>query len=169
MQAIKAIFDKLSSMCIGTTYCVEMAMCEVYGEAAYDLLRTSKREEYSALQIVESQYRNKQTHVQGLQWTKVDCVEDFEKVYSTGASKRTKAATAANASSSRSHAVVFVNASTQNDRLGVPEVSATLHLADLAGNERSKPDTASHHHSTLRCDSSGNHLCMKLNRLLFEL
>jgi hypothetical protein len=139
LLAMETIFGQLESMCIGSKYHVKVAMCEIYGEVSYDLLSSGE----STVRVFDCQDR-KATHIQGLEWMDINSCSEFMKLYQMGKKGRRTGNTAANADSSRSHAVIFVHVSSWNHRLG-RSTSATLHFADLAGNERSRADDAAHH------------------------
>ena len=72
--------------------------------------------------------------VQGLTWRQVSTTEEVHKVLREGSKNRATAATALNAHSSRSHALISVKV-TLSPASGQPSTSM-IHLVDLAGSER---------------------------------
>ena len=69
----------------------------------------------------------------GLTWRPVTCADDVEAALGQAHGARATAATALNAASSRSHAIVSVRVAGVRDGVSV---TSTLHLVDLAGSER---------------------------------
>ncbi|CAG9565552.1 unnamed protein product [Danaus chrysippus] len=107
---------------------------EIYNEKVHDLLATEilplnslpRRKGNARKDLRVREHPTKGTYVQNLRRVPVHDLEALLSVVSEGTRRRRTAATKRNSSSSRSHAL-----------LELSTASATLHLADLAGSEKS--------------------------------
>ncbi|KAI8466291.1 MAG: the Kifc3 motor domain in complex with Adp [Monoraphidium minutum] len=126
-----------------------VAVMEIYNEAVHDLLALSApppgnggggpgadavsrcTRDVSALGAGE--LPPNMDRVQGLVWRPVSTPDEVQAALLQGGRARKTAATALNAASSRSHALVSVKV--RNSQQGRP-VTTMLHLVDLAGSER---------------------------------
>ncbi|XP_032521412.2 kinesin-like protein K39 [Danaus plexippus] len=113
---------------------ITVSYLEIYNERVHDLLATEvlplnslpRRKGNARKDLRVRENPSKGTYVQNLRRVPVHDLEALLSVVSEGARRRRTAATKRNSSSSRSHAL-----------LELSTASATLHLADLAGSEKS--------------------------------
>ncbi|KAF6259988.1 P-loop containing nucleoside triphosphate hydrolase protein [Scenedesmus sp. NREL 46B-D3] len=113
----------------------QVAMLEIYNEAVRDLLAMSASMGGAALQPQQQRVPRLvwQRGVPGLVWRRVSTPAEVRAALREGARARATAATALNAASSRSHALVCVKV--QGVREG-RAFTTMMHLVDLAGSER---------------------------------
>ena len=73
--------------------------------------------------------------VQDLSEFEIEGIDDLQNIIKIGNERRTVAATGANLTSSRSHAILIFNVVTENRDEAYPTM-AKLQIVDLAGSER---------------------------------
>ncbi|KAK3264358.1 kinesin-like protein [Cymbomonas tetramitiformis] len=130
--AVTSIFRNVRSMKqTDGEYTVSCSYLEVYNEVIYDLLVQKS----TALDLREDPNGN--VKVSGLRSLEVSDVKDIMKLLETGNARRKTESTKANATSSRSHAVLEIQVN-HASRPGVHAQSTLgkLALVDLAGSER---------------------------------
>ena len=119
---------------------VSISYLEVYNEKLYDLLTPLPTAEGQSRKTLEPREdpRLGIVKVAGLSEVHVSSTTDVLSLIATGSTRRTMESTAANAVSSRSHAVLQVNVScTKYYNAGRKRVTTgTMSLIDLAGSER---------------------------------
>ncbi|XP_051555134.1 kinesin-like protein KIF2C isoform X3 [Myxocyprinus asiaticus] len=115
--------------------CPYVSFFEIYNGKVFDLLNKKEK-----LRVLEDE--KQQVNVVGLQEVPVSSVDDVIKMIERGSACRTSGQTFANASSSRSHAVLQVVLRRRNFLHG------KFSLVDLAGNERGT-DVSSNDRSTI--------------------
>uniref|UniRef100_A0AAG5DS21 Kinesin-like protein n=2 Tax=Anopheles atroparvus TaxID=41427 RepID=A0AAG5DS21_ANOAO len=120
---------------------VSASFCEIYSGKVFDLLANKRK-----LRVLED--GKKVVQLVGLTEKEVDTVEEVLAIISGGTSVRTSGQTAANANSSRSHAIFSL---TLRPR-GSNKIHGKFSFIDLAGNERGA-DTSSEDRRT-RMESS---------------
>lgn len=119
---------------------VDMDLCpyvtffEIYNGKVFDLLNKKTK-----LRVLEDE--KQQVNVVGLQEVPVSCVDDVIKMIERGSACRTSGQTFANASSSRSHAILQVILRRRNFLYG------KFSLVDLAGNERGTDVSSNDRHT----------------------
>ncbi|KAI8896766.1 P-loop containing nucleoside triphosphate hydrolase protein [Globomyces pollinis-pini] len=129
-QTMHELFSLIDQMASTTVFEITLSFLEVYNETIRDLFTKSSK----SLDIREDDSR---VIVAGLSEHVPKNVDHVMKLLIQGNENRTKAYTAANAASSRSHAVLQIhikqrNKSYENDQIKI----ATLSIIDLAGSER---------------------------------
>ncbi|EGT45851.1 hypothetical protein CAEBREN_18481 [Caenorhabditis brenneri] len=134
-RLVNALFQRINSQEVPESFTVTVSMFEVYGDNVYDLLRADKVK-------LNVHGDEKSCTVVNLTAVPVIDLKGALKQLATGCHYRTKAETAMNAMSSRSHAVftVFVEKTATADSDSA--FSAKLQLVDLAGSERLKKTEA---------------------------
>lgn len=134
-RLVNALFQRIMASEVPESFTVTVSMFEVYGDNVYDLLRADKVK-------LNVHGDEKNCTIVNLTAVPVIDLKGALKQLATGCHYRTKAETAMNAMSSRSHAVftVFV------EKTATPDCetafSAKLQLVDLAGSERLKKTEA---------------------------
>lgn len=129
---MKELFDRISDLRDTRTIDVSLSYLEIYNETIKDLLQPSDKllslRENSDHRIIVS---NLSTH-------KPETVEAVMDMILQGNKHRTVSPTEANATSSRSHAVLQINVVQKNRTAALtePHTFATLSIIDLAGSER---------------------------------
>lgn len=129
---MKELFDRISDLRDTRTIDVSLSYLEIYNETIKDLLQPSDKllslRENSDHRILVS---NLSTH-------KPETVEAVMDMILQGNKHRTVSPTEANATSSRSHAVLQINVVQKNRTAALtePHTFATLSIIDLAGSER---------------------------------
>jgi len=123
-QAVQELYD-LASVHAGGAVTFYMSFFEIYGGKVMDLLNGKKK-----LQILEDKFQRIQ--VQGLEEKEARTSQDMLDIINYGHSIRTTHQTAANDTSSRSHAICCVSI---RDASGTKQLGKLL-LVDLAGSER---------------------------------
>ena len=115
----------LADLCVSGLEGSQISVCflEIYNETVKDLLNQTDRN----LNIQENQ--SGEIQVPELAEFPVGDSETLHEVIDYGNSRRTVAATSANKTSSRSHAILIFNVQTGNFK-------AKLQIVDLAGSER---------------------------------
>lgn len=108
---------------------VKCCFVEVYQEKVHDLLNSD-----DDIKIKIRMNKKGETILEGVTYHYISGIEDALKYIDEGSRRRTKAATLANESSSRSHACMMIVVS-QTKRDGTA-LKGTLNFADLAGSER---------------------------------
>jgi len=108
---------------------VKCCFVEVYQEKVRDLLNSD-----DDINIKIRMNKKGETILEGVTYHYISGIEDALKYIDEGLGRRTKAATLANESSSRSHALMMIVVS-QTKRDGTA-LKGTLNFADLAGSER---------------------------------
>lgn len=131
MQELYKRIDNLSETKI---FDVSLSFLEIYNETIRDLLNPTADHK----KLILREDVNQKISVSNLSSHKPNSVEDVMQLLIIGNSNRTTSPTDANATSSRSHAVLQINVS-QRDKIS--DVSqqhtfATLSIIDLAGSER---------------------------------
>ncbi|XP_058127849.1 kinesin-like protein Klp10A [Anopheles ziemanni] len=140
--AARDIFDYLHSAKYSVKdLVVSASFCEIYSGKVFDLLANKRK-----LRVLED--GKKVVQLVGLTEKEVDSVEEVLAIISGGTSVRTSGQTAANANSSRSHAIFSL---TLRPR-GSNKIHGKFSFIDLAGNERGA-DTSSEDRRT-RMESS---------------
>ncbi|CAI2348864.1 unnamed protein product [Caenorhabditis sp. 36 PRJEB53466] len=134
-RLVHALFQRIMATEVPEAFKVTVSMYEVYGDNVYDLLRPDKVK-------LNVHGDEKNCTIVNLTAVPVIDLKGALKQLATGCHYRTKAETAMNAMSSRSHAVftVFVEKSSVGDADNA--FSAKLQLVDLAGSERLKKTEA---------------------------
>ena len=138
-QSLKAAFDEPEEDRVDE-WNVNISYLEVYNEKLYDLLTPLPTVEGQSRKTLEPREdpRLGVVKVAGLSEVTVETSQDVLKLIAKGSTRRTMESTAANAVSSRSHAVLQVNVSCtkyySNGRKRV--TTGTMSLIDLAGSER---------------------------------
>ncbi|XAR68946.1 Plus-end-directed kinesin ATPase [Bertholletia excelsa] len=140
------------SLCQSTGSAAEISYYEVYLDRCYDLMEVKAHE----IPVLED--KTGQIHLKGLSRVPVNSMSEFHEVFSCGNQRRKVAHTGLNDVSSRSHAVLTITVSTNNDS-GVT-VTGKLNLLDLAGNEDNRKTC----NEGIRLQESG-----KINQSLFAL
>lgn len=116
---------------------VSVSFLEIYNEQVKDLLSQQPGNENNNLMILEDPQRG--VLVQDLSEYQVQNASSLEELIKFGNERRTVAATGANQTSSRSHAILVFNVVTPNDKHpDLPPYSAKLQIVDLAGSERAQ-------------------------------
>uniref|UniRef100_A0A8R1E4Y5 Kinesin-like protein n=1 Tax=Caenorhabditis japonica TaxID=281687 RepID=A0A8R1E4Y5_CAEJA len=134
-RLVNALFQRIMQTQVPESFKVTVSMYEVYGDNVYDLLRPDKVK-------LNVHGDEKNCTIVNLTAVPVIDLKGALKQLATGCHYRTKAETAMNAMSSRSHAVftLFV------EKTATPDCdsafSAKLQLVDLAGSERLKKTEA---------------------------
>ncbi|PIC35401.1 hypothetical protein B9Z55_014773 [Caenorhabditis nigoni] len=134
-RLVNALFQRIMATQTPEAFTVTVSMFEVYGDNVYDLLRPDKVK-------LNVHGDEKNCTIVNLTAVPVLDLKGALKQLATGCHYRTKAETAMNAMSSRSHAVFTVYV----EKTATPEsdsaFSAKLQLVDLAGSERLKKTEA---------------------------
>ncbi|KAG9390576.1 Kinesin protein 1B [Carpediemonas membranifera] len=118
------------------TYTVEVAYLEIYNEIVRDLFNPANNKQ-GGLKIREDV--KKGIYVENLSRLQVSSADEIERLIDTGAKNRTVAATAMNATSSRSHSVFtiyFKQTKLNKGTLQASDIESKINLVDLAGSER---------------------------------
>ena len=128
---MKDLFDRISVKSADTDFSLTVSYLEIYNETIRDLLAP----ENGPLQLREA---NGMATPAGLSTKEPTSATDVVEWITLGNQNRTVNATEANATSSRSHAVLRVTVQQKPKAGGMNEVvsSASLSVIDLAGSER---------------------------------
>ena len=132
-RAMKDLYERIEAVKQSKVIEASLSYLEVYNETIRDLLVPSS----SPDKVLDLREDESHVAVVGLTQHKPENVESIMKLLLLGNSNRTKAETQANATSSRSHAVLQIHVK-QRDRGGNVSTSythATLTIIDLAGSE----------------------------------
>ncbi len=147
-RTMRELFEKIDDLRDTKTIDVSLSYLEIYNETIRDLLApqfyddiennndTNNNIKKTLLQLREDE--NKRISVTNLSSHKPKNVEQVMDMIFQGNSNRTVSPTAANATSSRSHAVLQINIDIKNRTVDISEehTFATLSIIDLAGSER---------------------------------
>ncbi len=133
-SAMKELFERVQDSSAEKVTEISLSYLEIYNETIRDLLvpGTSK----AGLMLREDS--NQAVSVAGLSSHHPQNVEEVMEMIVRGNELRTMSPTEANATSSRSHAVLQINVAQKERNAGVdePHTMATLSIIDLAGSER---------------------------------
>lgn len=134
-RLVHALFQRIMATEAPEAFTVTVSMFEVYGDNVYDLLRADKVK-------LNVHGDEKNCTIVNLTAVPVIDLKGALKQLATGCHYRTKAETAMNAMSSRSHAVFTVFVEKTATPGSESAFSAKLQLVDLAGSERLKKTEA---------------------------
>ncbi|ABN64574.2 kinesin motor protein [Scheffersomyces stipitis CBS 6054] len=131
---MKELFDRIDSLADTKIIDISLSYLEIYNETIRDLLNP----ETDHKKLVLREDSNKKISVSNLSTHKPSAVEEVMDLILVGNSNRTSSPTEANATSSRSHAVLQINVVQKNKTADITEehTFATLSIIDLAGSER---------------------------------
>lgn len=135
-MTMQDLFDKVAERADEKHTEISLSYLEIYNETIKDLLQPSTAGGKQGLMLRED--ANQAVSVAGLSTHKPKDVGEVMAMITTGNAFRTVSPTEANATSSRSHAVLQINVA-QKDRnadVNEPHTMATLSIIDLAGSER---------------------------------
>ncbi|CUI14120.1 kinesin-like protein, putative [Bodo saltans] len=116
-----------------TKFSVECSYLEIYNEQVMDLLTEATPGSSGALKV--RQHPSRGVFVEGLRAQAVHNHEDVLALLGEGDKRRRVAQTNMNATSSRSHAMLFLHVTLRDDQ-GTVSRTSKLSLVDLAGSER---------------------------------
>lgn len=133
---MKELFEKIDDLSDTKIVDVSLSYLEIYNETIKDLINTENNTNGKILTLRED--ANKRITVSNLSEHKPKCVQDVMDMILIGNANRTCSPTEANATSSRSHAVLQINITQRNRTADIREnhTFATLSIIDLAGSER---------------------------------
>ena len=132
--ALKDVFRKLADAPSGYEWDVKCSYIEVYNELIHDLLDPHASKQHS-LELRENPGEG--VTIAGVTKVNVDSAETILDLLRQGNSRRKTEATDANATSSRSHAVLTISvARTEANKYRAKVLNGKLSLVDLAGSER---------------------------------
>eukprot|EP00301_Raphidiophrys_heterophryoidea_P002893 c11335_g1_i1.p1 GENE.c11335_g1_i1~~c11335_g1_i1.p1 ORF type:complete len:594 (+),score=145.18 c11335_g1_i1:244-2025(+) len=134
-RTICGIFDGVKQRSF-LEFRIQLTYVEVYNELVRDLLNPMSRDTLS-LEIRETVHEG--THVVGAITFDVQSPEHLFQIMQEGDTRRSTETTDANATSSRSHAILTISVTTRNDD---GERKGKLLLIDLAGSEKAKHTNA---------------------------
>lgn len=131
---MKELYNKIEGLSDTKVFDVSMSFLEIYNETIRDLLNP----ETHFKKLILREDANKKISVSHLLSHKPNSVEEVMDLILTGNQNRTSSPTEANATSSRSHAVLQINVVQKNRTADISEehTFATLSIIDLAGSER---------------------------------
>lgn len=131
---MKELFERIDDLKDTKLIDVSLSYLEIYNETIRDLMKPDN--EGKLLTLREDS--NQRINVSNLSSHKPQSVEDVMDMIIIGNKNRTSSPTQANATSSRSHAVLQINVTQKNRTADVKEdhTFATLSIIDLAGSER---------------------------------
>lgn len=131
---MKELFEKIGGLSDTKIFDVSLSFLEIYNESIRDLLNP----ETDHKKLVLREDANKKISVTNLLTHVPHGVEDVMDLILRGNQNRTSSPTEANATSSRSHAVLQVNVVLRNRTADLTDehTFATLSIIDLAGSER---------------------------------
>lgn len=135
-MTMQELFEKVGELKETKEVEVSLSYLEIYNETIRDLLNPDASTAKQGLMLREDS--NQAVSVAGLSSHKPQSVQEVMDMVIQGNSARTQSPTEANATSSRSHAVIQVNVSSKERNADVhePVTFATLSIIDLAGSER---------------------------------
>jgi kinesin family protein 18/19 len=135
-MTMQELFEKVEELKETKEVEVSLSYLEIYNENIRDLLNPDMATAKQGLMLREDS--NQAVSVAGLSSHKPHNVQEVMDMVIQGNAQRTQSPTAANATSSRSHAVLQVNVSSKdrNTDVNEPVTFATLSIIDLAGSER---------------------------------
>ncbi|KIW70394.1 hypothetical protein PV04_02668 [Phialophora macrospora] len=133
-SAMKELFERVQDMSTEKVTEISLSYLEIYNETIRDLLVPGNNK--GGLMLREDS--NQAVSVAGLSSHHPQNVEEVMDMIMRGNEMRTMSPTEANATSSRSHAVLQINVAQKDRNAGVdePHTMATLSIIDLAGSER---------------------------------
>lgn len=133
---MQELFERISDTAEEKVTEISLSYLEIYNETIRDLLVTENNTNKQGLSLRED--AQKFVSVTGLSQHKPQNVQEVMDIIVRGNELRTMSPTAANATSSRSHAVLQINISQKDRNAGTEENynMATLSIIDLAGSER---------------------------------
>ncbi|OQV00901.1 Kinesin motor domain-containing protein [Cladophialophora immunda] len=133
-SAMKELFERVQEQSGEKITEISLSYLEIYNETIRDLLVPSSVK--GGLMLREDS--NQAVSVAGLSSHHPQSVEEVMEMIVRGNEMRTMSPTEANATSSRSHAVLQINVAQKDRNAGVeePHTMATLSIIDLAGSER---------------------------------
>lgn len=131
---MKELYEKIEGLADTKLFDVSMSFLEIYNETIRDLLNP----ETNFKRLVLREDANKKISVSNLLSHKPKSVQEVMDLILVGNQNRTSSPTEANATSSRSHAVLQINVVQRNRTADISEehTYATLSIIDLAGSER---------------------------------
>lgn len=131
---MKELFEKIEELRDTKIIDVSLSYLEIYNETIRDLMQPDNGGKILTLR----EDANKRISVSNLSTHIPNSVEDVMEMIIVGNRNRTSSPTEANATSSRSHAVLQINITQRNRTADVKEdhTFATLSIIDLAGSER---------------------------------
>jgi len=131
---MKELFERIDDLKDTKIVDVSLSYLEIYNETIRDLMQPDNGGKLLTLR----EDANKRINVSNLSSHKPRSVEDVMDMIIIGNKNRTSSPTEANATSSRSHAVLQINVTQKNRTADVKEdhTFATLSIIDLAGSER---------------------------------
>jgi kinesin family protein 18/19 len=134
-MTMQELFEKVGELQETKESEITLSYLEIYNETIRDLLNVGAGGKQGLMLREDS---NQACSVAGLSSHKPQSVEEVMDMVIRGNSARTQSPTEANATSSRSHAVLQVNVSLKDRDAAVhePVTMATLSIIDLAGSER---------------------------------
>jgi kinesin family member 18/19 len=133
-SAMKELFERVGDLSAEKVTEISLSYLEIYNETIRDLLVSGGSK--GGLMLREDS--NQAVSVAGLSSHHPQNVEEVMDMIVRGNELRTMSPTEANATSSRSHAVLQINVAQKDRNAGVdePHTMATLSIIDLAGSER---------------------------------
>uniref|UniRef100_A0A8H8CJ53 Kinesin-like protein n=1 Tax=Psilocybe cubensis TaxID=181762 RepID=A0A8H8CJ53_PSICU len=131
-RVVRAMFEKKASFHQYQTS-LSVSYMEIYKDEVYDLLVT--RENAPKLPVREND--SGMVFVANLTKMEISGVEEFDNIYNTATKHRSVGATNLNRASSRSHAVLTIEAS-MVDPVANTTLTGKINLVDLAGSENNK-------------------------------
>ncbi|PPQ86673.1 hypothetical protein CVT25_006748 [Psilocybe cyanescens] len=131
-RVVRAMFEKKASLLQYQTS-LSVSYMEIYKDEVYDLLVT--RENAPKLPVREND--SGMVFVANLTSIDISGVEEFDNIYNTATKHRSVGATNLNRASSRSHAVLTIEASIL-DPVANTTLTGKINLVDLAGSENNK-------------------------------
>ncbi|KAI5952687.1 KIP3 [Candida jiufengensis] len=131
---MKELYEKIEELSDTKLIDISLSYLEIYNETIRDLLNPET--DYKKLVIREDS--NNKITVSNLSTHRPDSVDEVMHLIMAGNANRTSSPTEANATSSRSHAVLQINVVQKNRTGDLKEehTFATLSIIDLAGSER---------------------------------
>ena len=138
-RSVRDIFKNIQAK-TDLTYKVRLSFMELYNEQLFDLLSSKTRREDTIVELRED--GNKGIKVPGLTEMEIGSVDRTMAVLERASEGRVTAATAMNARSSRSHAILTLTIEARSNTDGKALTVSKFHLVDLAGSERQKKTKA---------------------------
>jgi kinesin family protein 18/19 len=131
---MKELFERIDDLKDSKHIEVSLSYLEIYNETIRDLMEPENNSKILTLR----EDSNNRISVSNLSTHNPQSVEDVMNMIIIGNKNRTSSPTEANATSSRSHAVLQINVSQKNRTADITEshMFATLSIIDLAGSER---------------------------------
>ncbi|KAG0240891.1 hypothetical protein BGW41_006547 [Actinomortierella wolfii] len=135
---MQELYERIKNLEDEKTFEVSVSYLEVYNETLRDLLAGPLPEGTKPVPLHMREDANKRVSIVGLSEHHPKGMEEVMELISRGNSNRTMSPTEANATSSRSHAVLQINICQRLKTADINEdfTMATLSLIDLAGSER---------------------------------